>query len=214
LNGRKSSALSSLQWIIGWPPEHPFPTPLDDCFAALVWLHAEADKLGVLPDKIAIGGDSAGGGLAAALTLMAHDRKVPVAFQLLIYPMLDDRTAKRTDIDASKAVIWTAGSNAYGWTCYLGTEPGGAGVADYASPARRLDLSGLPPAWIGVGSFDVLNDESVLYAKRLREAGVPCELQVVEGAYHGFDVISPKAKVVRQFRESHLTALRPALFPA
>jgi acetyl esterase/lipase len=195
-------------------PEHPFPTPLDDCYAALLWLHSGAEVLGISPDKIAVGGDSAGGGLAAALAQLAHDREqVPVAFQVLIYPMLDDRTALRTDIDTSKAVIWTAGSNAYGWSCYLGSKPGGAEVFKYAAPARREDLSGLPPAWIGVGSFDVLRDEGVLYANRLRKAGVSCDLQVVEGAYHGFDVISPKANVVRKFRESQEASLRRALFP-
>ena len=163
---------------------------------------------------IAVGGDSAGGGLAAALAIMAHDRRqVPVRFQLLIYPMLDDRTALRTDIDTSKAVIWTAGSNAYGWSCYLNSRPVGAAVSGYAAPARRQDLSGLPPAWVGVGSFDVLHDEAVQYATRLRAAGVPCDLQVVEGAYHGFDVISPKANVVRNFRRSQERALRRALFP-
>lgn len=194
-------------------PEHPFPAPLDDCYTALLWLHVHANGLGILPNKIAVGGDSAGGGLAAALALMAHDHKeVAVAFQLLIYPMLDDRTALRTDIDASKALVWTAGSNAYGWSCYLGTKMGAVNVSHYGAPARRQDLSGLAPAWIGVGSFDVLRDESVLYASRLRDAGVPCELQVVEGAYHGFDVISPKANVVRHFSQSQLTSLRQVLF--
>ena len=194
-------------------PDHPLPTPLDDCYAALLWLYEGAETLGVLPDKIVVGGDSAGGGLAAALAQLAHDREqVPLAFQLLIYPMLDDRTAVRTDIDTSKAVIWTAGSNAYGWSCYLGAKPGGAEVSEYAAPARRRDLSGLPPAWIGVGAFDVLHDEDVLYAERLRQAGVPCELQVVEGAYHGFDVISPKANVVQKFRESQNATIRQALF--
>ena len=158
--------------------------------------------------------DSAGGGLAAALAQLAHDREqIPVAFQLLIYPMLDDRTSVRTDIDTSKAVIWTLGSTAYGWNCYLGKKPGGLEVSEYAAPARRQDLAGLPQAWIGVGSFDVLRDESVQYADSLGRAGVPCVLEVVEGAYHGFDVISPKANVVRAFNESQQTAMRRALFP-
>jgi len=128
--------------------------------------------------------------------------------------MLDDRTTTRTDIDTSKSIVWSAGSNAYGWSCYLGTKAAGADVADYAAPARRKDLSGLAPAWIGVGSFDVLRDESILYAKSLREAGVPCEFQLVEGAFHGFDALKPKANVVRRFRESQFTSLRRALFAA
>lgn len=195
-------------------PEHPFPVPLNDCYAALKWLHTEAASLGVLPDRIAVGGESAGGGLAAALTLLAHDHKsVPVAFQLLIYPMLDDRTTTRRDIDTSMLRIWSFKSNVYGWTSYLGHDPGIDGVSTYAAPARREDLTGLPPAWIGIGTLDLFHDEDVLYSKRLRDAGVPCQMDVVEGAYHLFDIVSPNAAVVKGFRKSYLDALRKTLFP-
>ena len=150
-------------------PAHPFPAPIDDCYAALRWLHAEAKGLDVLPERIAIGGSSAGGGLAAALALMAHDRKeVSVAFQLLIYPMLDDRTALRTDMDMSRVRLWNNKCNQFGWASYLQREPGDVDVHPYAAPARRESLSGLPSSWIGVGTFDLFHDEDVSYAKRLR----------------------------------------------
>jgi len=194
-------------------PGHPFPAAIDDCYTALRWLHAEANGLDVLPDRIAIGGSSAGGGLAAALALMAHDRKeVPVAFQLLIYPMLDDRTASRTDIDMSSVRLWNNECNRFGWVSYLQSAPGGPDIHPYAAPARRESLSGLPPGWIGVGTFDLFHDEDVSYAKRLSESGVACELRIVEGAYHAFDRFSPKTNVVKQFRQSYINALKSSLF--
>jgi acetyl esterase/lipase len=194
-------------------PAHPFPAPIEDGYAALQWLHAEAKALGVLPGRIAVGGASAGAGLAAGLALMAHDHgEVPLAFQLLIYPMIDDRTALRTDLDLSGVRLWNDESNRFGWTSYLRKPPGSADVHPYAAPARRQDLSGLPSTWIGVGTFDLFHDENRLYAKRLGESGVPCELRVVDGAYHGFDLFSRKAGVVRQFRQSYVSAMRRALF--
>lgn len=193
-------------------PAHPFPAPIEDCYTALRWLHAEAQGLGVLPDRIAIAGASAGGGLAAGLALMAHDRnEVPVAFQLLIYPMLDDRTAVRTDIDLSGVRLWNNRCNRFGWTSYLRNSPGSEYVHPYAAPARRESLSALPPTWIGVGTLDLFHDEDVIYAKRLRDSGVACELRVVEGAYHAFDRFSPKANVVKQFRQSYISAMKGAL---
>jgi acetyl esterase/lipase len=196
-------------------PDHPFPAALDDAYAALTWLHANAAALGVAAGRYAVGGSSAGGGLAAGLTLMAHDRgEPPVALQVLLYPMLDDRTVLRTDIDPSDLRMWDTGSNRYGWTSYLGTKPGGANISSYAAPARREDLAGLPPAWIGTGTFDLFHDENIAYAQRLTAAAVHCELRVVSGAYHGFDAISRNAKVSQDFRSSYLAALRAALFTA
>lgn len=193
-------------------PAFPFPAPMEDCYAGLTWLHREAAFLGVDPDRIAIGGNSAGAGLAAGLVLMAKDRgEVPVAFQLLIYPMLDDRTALRTDIDQSRLRMWSSKSNRFGWQSYLGRAPGGADVPVYAAPARRADLSGLPPAWIGVGTCDLFHDEDVEYARRLREAGVPVELKIVEGAFHGFDLVGDKASIVRDFRQSFRAMLAERL---
>jgi acetyl esterase/lipase len=194
-------------------PGHPYPAPIEDCYDALRWLHSEAERLGVLPSRIAIGGSSAGGGLAAGLALMAHDRKdIPVAFQLLIYPMLDDRTAVRADLDLSGVRLWNNKCNHFGWTSYLQRAPGSADIHPYAAPARREDLSGLPSTWMGLGAFDLFHDEDVMYAKRLADSGVTCELHVVERAYHAFDRFSPKADVVKQFRQSYVDAMKRALF--
>ena len=145
-------------------PEHPFPAALEDCYAALRWVHENADELGIDPSRIAVGGGSAGGGLAAALAQLAHDRgEVPVCFQYLVYPMLDDRTTlvrKRP-----RTLVWTPGANLFGWTSYLGHPPGLEESRPYAVPARREDLSGLPPAWIGVGDIDLFYEEDVAYAE-------------------------------------------------
>ncbi|MDB5430013.1 MAG: esterase LipW [Caulobacter sp.] len=193
-------------------PEHPYPAPLADGYAALAWLHSEAGRLNIAPDRIAVAGNSAGAGLAAGLVLMAHDRaEFRVAFQLLIYPMLDDRTACRTDIDERRLRLWSTESNRFGWRSYLGREPGGPDVPAYASPARREDLRGLPPTWIGVGDCDLFHDESIAYARRLTEAGVPCTLTIVEGAFHVFDLVGAKTEVVRDFHQRYTEALSKAL---
>ena len=193
-------------------PEHPYPAPLADGYAALAWLHSQANGLNIAPHRVAVGGNSAGGGLAAGLVLMAHDRaEFPVAFQLLIYPMLDDRTTRRTDIDERVLRLWSAKSNRFGWRSYLGREPGGPGVPAYASPARREDLRGLPKTWIGVGTCDLFHDENLAYARRLTEAGVPCTLTIVEGAFHLFDLVGAKTAVVRNFQERYFEALSKAL---
>ena len=193
-------------------PTHAAPAAVEDAYAGLLWLVRNAGARGIEPARIAVGGASAGGGLAAALALYAHDRgEVRPVFQLLVYPMLDDRTVLRTDIDTRNVRVWTPRSNRYSWTSYLGQAPGTAGVSPYAAPARREDLAGLPPAWIGVGSLDLFHDEDVEYARRLTEAGVPCELSVVPGAFHGFDSIFRGAAVSHEFHEEQARALRAAL---
>ena len=190
-------------------PEHRFPVPLDDCHDTLVWLAGEPS---VDPARIAVGGASAGGGLAAALALLVHERReVPLAFQLLAYPMLDDRTAQRTDIDETNFRLWNNKANRFGWESYTGRAPGSDEVSGLAAPSRHDDLSGLPPAWIGVGTLDLFHDEDVAYGSRLRAAGVACELDVVKGAFHGFDVVRPKAGVSQAFRSSQVAALAAAL---
>jgi acetyl esterase/lipase len=192
-------------------PEHPFPVPLDDCYEALQWLAARGD---VDPGAIAVGGASAGGGLAAALALLARDRgEISPVFQLLSYPMLDDRTATRTDLDERNARLWNNKSNRFGWTAYLGRGPGEPGTSSLAAPARSENLAGLPPAWIGVGTCDIFYGEDILYAERLREAAVACEVHTVQGAFHGFDSILPKASVTQQFRAAQLAALTGVLRP-
>jgi acetyl esterase/lipase len=189
-------------------PEDPFPAGLDDCYTALSWMGEHADCLGVDSAKIAVGGDSAGGGLAACLTQLAHDRNgPPICFQLLQYPMLDDRTALRTDHDA---IVWTRTSNRYCWTSYLAHPISATETRPYASAARRDDLTGLPPAWIGIGGIDLFHDESIEYAKRLRAAGVPCELHVVPGMYHAAEHVAPAAPSMQDLIRRMTDALRSA----
>ncbi|EID12786.1 alpha/beta hydrolase [Mycolicibacterium phlei] len=184
-------------------PENPYPASLEDCYTALKWLAALP---GVDRSRVAIGGGSAGGGLAAALALLARDRgEIPLAAQLLVYPMLDDRTVA----DKPGVRLWNGSSNRFGWRAYLGNAD-----PDIAVPARRTDLSGLPPAWIGVGTLDLLHDEDLAYAERLRAAGVPCEVEVVEGAFHGFDAVAQKAPVSQRFFDSQCAWLQRALSPA
>jgi acetyl esterase/lipase len=194
-------------------PEHPFPAGLEDCYAALTWLHGEADAVGVDSARVAVGGDSAGGGLAAALAQMSRDRGgPPVCFQLLEYPMLDDRTVLR-ERTGRPSFIWTPPSNRYAWTAYLGHPPSEAEERPWAAPARCQDLAGLAPAWVGVGSVDLFHDEDVDYAHRLRAAGVPCELHVEPGMYHGADAILPERPPSRDFRAAMTSALRAAMVP-
>jgi acetyl esterase/lipase len=191
-------------------PEHPFPAALDDAYAVL---RAVAAMPNVRADRIAVGGMSAGGGLAAALALHARDRDGPrIVHQSLVYPMLDDRTTLRRDVDETYFRLWNCESNRFGWRSYLGVEPGGASVPAGAVPARAESLAGLPSAWIGVGTQDLFHDEDVAYAERLRASGVACKLEIVDGGYHGFDEVSPSANVVRAFRKSRIDALRAALF--
>jgi acetyl esterase/lipase len=181
-------------------PEHPYPLPQQDCRAVWLWLQANAAELGVDPARVAVGGSSSGGGLAASLVNTLHDAGgVQPAGQWLLYPMLDDRTAARVELDAVDHYVWNNVANRVGWSALLrGTAvPGADGVPSAAAPARREDLAGLPPAWIGVGSVDLFHDESVDYARRLAEAEVPVTLDVVPGAPHGFESLAPHAGVVR-----------------
>lgn len=192
-------------------PEHPFPAALDDCFAALGWLIEHADELGVDPSRVMIGGNSAGGGLAAALAQRAHDAGLNVGFQLLVYPMLDDRTVPRAEAAGDYTLVWTPKANRYGWASYLGAEPGVGTPPPYAAPARRADLAGLPAAWIGVGSVDLFHDEDVEYARRLTDAGVDCTLYVAKGMPHGTN-IGNEAPLPEAFNRAALNALAAALW--
>jgi acetyl esterase/lipase len=194
-------------------PKHPFPAGLDDCASALQWVGANSEQLGVDAKRIAVGGESAGGGLAAALAQLAHDQlAIKPIFQLLVYPMLDDRTVLRTDIDDSRNITWDQKSNRFGWESYLGKPCGGVEVSAYAVPARRQELTGLPPAWIGVGSLDIFHAEDAAYAQRLEECGIECEIKVVQGGFHGFDVFNPQLPVVQDFRQSQISALKKVFY--
>lgn len=178
-------------------PEHPFPAAHDDVHAAWNWVCR--GELGVDPSRVIVGGGSAGGGLAAGLVLRLVDEGMPPAGQLLIAPMLDDRTALRYELDHYEHWIWSNRANRYGWSAYLGEAPGSSTVAPYAAPARRNDLSGLPPTWIGVGDVDLFHDEDVAYARRLEQAGVPTTLHLVPGAAHGFEGWAPTTSLARTF---------------
>lgn len=194
-------------------PEHPYPAPLDDCYAGLLWTARHADELGIDPARIAIVGASAGGGLAAALAIRARDRgEVTPCFQLLIYPMIDDRnTSPSSHIEG--ALVWSRAANDLGWSAYLGSRFGTDDVPGEAAAARVDDVAGLPPAWIGVGSLDVFRDEDVAYASRLLAAGITTELHIYPGAPHGFEMMAPNARVAQACQRDITEALRRALRP-
>lgn len=182
-------------------PEHPYPTPLQDCYTALQWLGGQP---WVDPSRIAIGGASAGGGFAAALALLARDRgDIAPVLQVLVYPMLDDRTGAAGG--SARHVMWSGRDNRIAWQWYLGSAD-----PEVAVPARRMDLAGVAPAWVGVGSLDLFHDESVEYANRLQEAGVAAHLHIADGAFHAFDMIAPNAAVSQRFFASQCEALQAA----
>lgn len=187
----------------GLSPEYRHPYALEQCYAALTWL---ADLPSVDSGRVVIAGGSAGGGLAAQLAFLVRDRgEIGVAGQHLVYPMLDDRTHRGSGEDNPGFRLWDRRSNELGWRSYLGeADP------DSVVPARRTDLAGLPPAWIGVGTLDLFHEEDLAYAQRLRDAGVQCQLDIVDGAFHGFDQIAAKTAVARRFFDDQCAWLRTA----
>jgi len=195
-------------------PETRYPGSLEDNYAALKWVHAHAVELGIDRSRIAVGGESAGGTHAASLAIHARDRNkedVPICFQLLIYPALDDRTG--SSHPAPPAIghfMWTPSANRFAWSSLLGVPAGSSKVPVAAVPARVASVDGLPPAWIGVGSIDLFVEEDMEYARRLVHAGVATELLVVRGAFHGFDLLVPDADASKQFSASWKSALRKA----
>jgi acetyl esterase/lipase len=188
-------------------PEHPHPVPVEDCFAALTWLHAHAAELGVDPARIAVMGDSAGGGLAAGTAILARDRGVPLARQILIYPMLDDRNVV-PDSELVPFVTWTYDDNMTGWGALLGDRRGTADVAPSAAPARETDYHGLPPAYIEVGELDIFRDEDIEYAQQLSRAGVSAELHVHPGLPHGFEILGALTDVGQRSRADRMRVLQ------
>lgn len=193
-------------------PETRYIGSVDDNYSGLKWLHDNADRLGVDTARIALMGESAGGGHAALLAITARDRgEVPLVLQVLIYPMLDDRTGSTVTLPPHIATVgWKAEQNRFGWESFLGVKPGSAAVPVAAVPARTPSLAGLPPAWIGVGAVDLFMNEDVEYARRLNDANVPTELMVVPGAFHAFDLNAADTAPARRFIKSRLNALRRA----
>ena len=189
-------------------PEHPYPAGVEDCYAALLWTAEHAAELG-LDGRLVVSGISAGGGLAAATALLNRDRGgPPLAGQLLICPMLDDRNV---DGSTQPWETWSAVSNLTGWTALLGEARGGPEVSPYAAPARATDLSGLPPAFVDVGTADIFREEDVDYARRIWAAGGAADLHVWAGGYHGFDALVPTAAVSKAARSARIDWLRRVL---
>ncbi|MGW6929108.1 alpha/beta hydrolase [Lentzea sp. NPDC054927] len=192
-------------------PEHPFPAPVEDCYAALQWTAAKASELGIDPDRLGVGGESAGGGLAAGVALLARDRGGPaLCFQYLGIPELDDRLDTPSMREYVDTPLWNRPNAIFSWTSYLGTEPGGDDVSPYAAPARAEDLSALPPAYVTVCQFDPLRDEGIEYARRLSHAGVQAELRLYPGTFHGSALVESAAISRRMFTDE-LEALRRGL---
>ena len=193
-------------------PENPDPAALDDCRAAWTWMINNQSARGIDTARMAIGGESAGGGLAAGLVLRIHDEGgiQPVA-QWLFCPMLDDRTALDRSLDETDHFVWNNTLNVAGWTSYLGERFGTDDVSEYAAPARRANLRGLPQAWIGIGDVELFYDECKEYAIRLSAAGVPCQLDVVSGAPHSFQGLAPETQLAKDYLAKATSWLREAL---
>lgn len=189
-------------------PEHPHPAPVEDCYAGLVWMARHAAELGFDPDRLAVDGGSAGGGLAIAVALLARDRGFPaLRFLMAIYPMIDDRNETPSCHEITDVGIWDRAGNIEAWKWYLGD-----GKPDlYAAPARAEDLSGLPPTYIDVGTVDLFRDEDIAFANRLMQAGVPTELHVNPGAYHAAEVFAPDSALGQRIWADRFAAMRRAL---
>ncbi|MFJ8214493.1 alpha/beta hydrolase [Streptomyces sp. NPDC096033] len=193
-------------------PEHPDPAPVEDCYAGLCWLAEHGGDLGLDPDRVFLSGNSAGGALAAGLALMARDRSGPRPVgQVLQFPMLDDRCDTFSAGQMARVGLWDGESNLAGWSALLGERRGGPGVSCYAAPARADDVSGLPPAFIEVGSVEALRDEGIAYASRIWQTGGEAELHVWSGAFHSFDEWVPDAVVSKAAHQARVAWMRRVL---
>jgi acetyl esterase/lipase len=193
-------------------PETRYPGNIEDCYAGLSWLFEHASSLNIDVGRVGVMGESAGGGLATALALKVRDRgEFPLAFQHLLYPMLDDRTCVLTNPHPfTGRLVWTHQSNHFAWSALLGHPPGRDGVSPYAAPARAQRLEGLPPTFIATGALDLFLEEDIDYARQLSRAGVAVELHVYPGTFHGFD-LHPTAQVAQAVRSDRLAALTRAV---
>lgn len=195
-------------------PEHRHPALIEDCYAGLAWTAAHSGELGIDPDRIVIAGASAGGGLSASLALLARDRGAPALIgQMLMCPMIDDRNDTPSSLQMVGLGVWDHAANEMGWTALLGDKRGGPAVSPYAAAVRASDLSGLPPAFIDVGSAETFRDEAVAYAARIWQAGGQAELHVWAGGFHGFDAIAPQARISQEAKAARLRWLQRLLGP-
>lgn len=189
-------------------PEHPAPAAIEDCYAALQWMGAHTDELGYDPDRLAVYGGSAGGGLAIATALMVRDHGGPsIRFLMPIYPMIDDTNTTPSSREITDVGIWDRDGNIEAWGWYLGGQP----ADGYSAPARTTDLRGLPPTFIDVGEMDMFRDEDIAFAQRLLQAEVPTELHVYPGAYHASELFAPDAALSRRIWATRIAALQRAL---
>lgn len=193
-------------------PEHPYPAPLDDCYGGLLWFAQNAESLGVDKNRLAVAGASAGGGLTAAVSLMARDLGGPsLAFQMPLYPMIDDRFQTPASREDFGDKVWNNTDNLYAWRSYIGHLMGTGQVTPYMAPARATDLSGLPPAYSSVGTLDPFRDDTINYLARLAQAGVPVEFHLYPGAYHAFEVLAPDTEYAQRASKEYVRVLKKAL---
>lgn len=214
VNARRARALRCVVVSVDYrlAPEFPYPAPLADCYAALRWLASQADRFGVDRQRIAVVGESAGAGLAAALALYARDRGgPPIAHQHLLYPMLDDRTAVRSAPETLGQFVWNNEQNRFAWGAFLGAMPGGEAVSPYAAPARADSLANLPPAYIAVGALDLFLGECLDYVRRLAEQGTPVEARIYPGLFHAAEVFAPSVEISRRFSRDSRRAMHRML---
>ncbi len=209
LAGEIGSIVVSVDYRLA--PDHPYPAPLEDCYAALKWFTSSAPKLGVDAGRIAVTGASAGGGLTAALALLARDRGGPdIVFQAPLCPMLDDRNITPSSHEFTDKRLWNRSKNLFGWEMYLGELYGGD-IPPYAAAARAADLSGLPPTYTYVGELDLFRDETTEYVTRLLQVGVPTEFHIYPGCFHAFDLFTEVAAISRRAEEEYLLVMKNAL---
>jgi acetyl esterase/lipase len=196
-------------------PEYPYPTPLNDCYAGIEWLFSKADKLSVDSQRIAVGGISAGGGLAAGLALLIRDKgEFNICFQALLCPMIDSRNITDSSYLVTDPRIWNRDSNIIAWQHYMGTTEclTSKAISKYAAPIFANDLHGLPSTYIAVGDVDLFLDEDINYSERLEAAGIGIQLEIFKGGFHAFEFLVPSAKISKLARATHSSAISAALF--
>lgn len=191
-------------------PEHPYPAAIEDCYAALEWLASTADEWNIDLSRVAIGGASAGGGLVAALSLLARDKGGPaICFQMPLYPMIDDRNVTPSSHEITDSRVWNHANNAAAWKMYLGEHANGD-ISPYAAPRRAKSLAGLPPTYTCVGQLDPFRDETLEYVTRLAQAGVDVEFHLYPGGFHAFEHVVPEAEISQRAKEGYMNALKRA----